>query len=187
MSEEKKISLEDRFDRLDDIISQMEDGSIGLDKSFELYKKGMEQMKAANQALDQIEKAMLVMNESGQIAFKSFLPADGIWGSSWIGFRNFVDFFQSFYFGELLRNTIFYSLLKLVISVPLSIILAVTSIDASKHQCLTTTTQIHHLTSIIVEALKISIWQHYRRMFTSIFSHNPILSLHLHSHETKQS
>ena len=63
---------------------------------------------------------------NGQIAFKSFLPADGIWGSSWIGFRNFVDFFQSFYFGELLRNTIFYSLLKLVISVPLSIILAVT-------------------------------------------------------------
>ena len=67
MSEEKKISLEDRFDRLDDIISQMEDGSIGLDKSFELYKKGMEQMKAANQALDQIEKAMLVMNESGEL------------------------------------------------------------------------------------------------------------------------
>ena len=63
---------------------------------------------------------------NGQIAFKSFLPSDGIWGSSWIGFRNFVDFFQSFYFGEVLRNTIFYSLLKLVISVPLSIILAVT-------------------------------------------------------------
>ena len=33
----------------------------------ELYKKGMEQMKAANQELDRIEKAMLVMNESGEL------------------------------------------------------------------------------------------------------------------------
>lgn len=63
---------------------------------------------------------------NGQIAFKSFLPVDGIWGSSWIGFTNFIDFFHSFYFVELLRNTILYSLAKLLICVPLSIILAVT-------------------------------------------------------------
>lgn len=63
---------------------------------------------------------------NGQIAFKSFLPADGVWGSKWIGFRNFMDFFNSFYFGELLRNTILYSVAKLIICVPLSIILSVT-------------------------------------------------------------
>ncbi|MBQ6057604.1 MAG: sugar ABC transporter permease [Treponema sp.] len=63
---------------------------------------------------------------NGQIAFKSFMPSDGVWGSTWIGFGNFIDFFKSFYFTELLRNTIGYSLAKLLICVPLSIILAVT-------------------------------------------------------------
>ncbi len=67
MSEEKKISLEDRFDRLDDIISQMEDGSIGLDKSFELYKNGLDEVKAANSMLESMEKAMLVLNEDGSL------------------------------------------------------------------------------------------------------------------------
>ena len=42
MSEERKVSLEERFDRLDEIITQMEDSSIGLDKSFELYKSGLD-------------------------------------------------------------------------------------------------------------------------------------------------
>ncbi len=62
---------------------------------------------------------------NGQIAFKNFAPIDGVWGSEWVGFKNFMNFFHSFYFGELLRNTILYSLAKLCISVPLSIILSV--------------------------------------------------------------
>lgn len=62
---------------------------------------------------------------NGQIAFKDFTPNDGVWGSKWVGFENFVAFFKSFYFWELLRNTVFYSFGKLLISVPMSIILAV--------------------------------------------------------------
>ena len=62
---------------------------------------------------------------NGQIAFKNFEPVDGVWGSVWVGFKNFSTFIHSFYFGELMRNTILYSLAKLCISVPLSIILSV--------------------------------------------------------------
>jgi putative aldouronate transport system permease protein len=62
---------------------------------------------------------------NGQIAFKNFEPVDGVWGSVWVGFKNFSTFIHSFYFGELMRNTILYSLAKLVVSVPLSIILSV--------------------------------------------------------------
>lgn len=62
---------------------------------------------------------------NGQIAFKDFEPVDGVWGSVWVGFKNFSTFIHSFYFGELMRNTILYSLAKLCISVPLSIILSV--------------------------------------------------------------
>lgn len=63
----KEMGLEERFAAIESILNQMEGENVTLDESFELYKKGMEQMKAANQALDQIEKAMLVMNESGEL------------------------------------------------------------------------------------------------------------------------
>lgn len=63
----KEMGLEERFAAIELILDQMEGENVTLDESFELYKKGMEQMKAANQALDQIEKAMLVMNESGEL------------------------------------------------------------------------------------------------------------------------
>ncbi|MDE7139494.1 MAG: ABC transporter permease subunit [Treponemataceae bacterium] len=70
---------------------------------------------------------------NGQIAFKDFAPLDGVWGSKWIGFGNFMAFFKSFYFGELLRNTILYSLAKLIISVPLSVILAVALYECTRN------------------------------------------------------
>ncbi|MCK9285949.1 MAG: ABC transporter permease subunit [Sphaerochaetaceae bacterium] len=63
---------------------------------------------------------------NGQIAFKRFMPRQGVLGSEWIGFANFREFFNSFYFWELLRNTVMYSVGKLLISVPLSIVLAIT-------------------------------------------------------------
>lgn len=67
MSKEKNVSLEDRFEHIEEIIEKMETGDITLDKSFELYKNGLEEIKAANAMLDEIEKAMLVMNEDGSM------------------------------------------------------------------------------------------------------------------------
>jgi len=63
---------------------------------------------------------------NGQIAFKDFMPMDGVMGSKWIGLAHFQTFIKSFYFSELLRNTLFYSFGKLLVSVPAAIILAVT-------------------------------------------------------------
>jgi len=69
---------------------------------------------------------------NGQIAFKDFMPLEGVLGSSWIGMDNFVTFFKSFYFWELLRNTLFYSFGKLIFSVPISILLAITLYECSR-------------------------------------------------------
>ena len=63
---------------------------------------------------------------NGQIAFKDFVPMSGVSGSEWVGLRHFSTFVKSFYFTELLRNTLFYSFGKLLVSVPAAIILAVT-------------------------------------------------------------
>jgi putative aldouronate transport system permease protein len=69
---------------------------------------------------------------NGQIAFKDFMPMDGVMGSKWVGLRHFDTFIKSFYFIELLRNTLFYSFGKLLVSVPAAIILAVTLFECTR-------------------------------------------------------
>ncbi len=63
----EKTGLEERFSMIEGILAQMEDENVTLDQSFDLYKQGIEQIKAANADLDRIEKAMLVMNEDGEL------------------------------------------------------------------------------------------------------------------------
>jgi putative aldouronate transport system permease protein len=61
---------------------------------------------------------------NAQIAFRDFMALDGVWKSPWVGFKNFITFFSSIYFGELLRNTILLSLGKLVVGLPMAVMLA---------------------------------------------------------------
>ena len=70
---------------------------------------------------------------NGQIAFKEFSPLNGVMGSKWVGFEHFVEFFSSFYFWELIRNTLFYSFAKLFVSVPLAIILAIVLYESRRN------------------------------------------------------
>lgn len=58
-----------------------------------------------------------------QIAFKNFRAIDGIWGSKWVGFRHFNRFFNSYYFWDLIRNTLLINLYSLALF-PISIIVA---------------------------------------------------------------
>lgn len=59
-----------------------------------------------------------------QIAFKDFNPALGIAGSPWVGFEHFTAFFNSYYFWDLIKNTLGISVYSLVVGFPLPIILA---------------------------------------------------------------
>lgn len=58
------------------------------------------------------------------IAFKDYMPSLGIMGSPWVGFKHFTRFFNSFYFWDLIKNTVGISLYSLVVGFPLPIILA---------------------------------------------------------------
>ena len=62
---------------------------------------------------------------NAQIAFKDFMARKGVLGSEWIGLENFRTFINSFYFWSLIRNTVMYSVGKILISLPLSIILSI--------------------------------------------------------------
>src|SRR6267142_5115602 len=52
-----------------------------------------------------------------QIAFKDFQPILGVEDSPWIGFQNFMTFFKSYYFSQLLVNTLVISVAKLVFGI----------------------------------------------------------------------
>lgn len=58
------------------------------------------------------------------IAFKNFRPMLGIMGSEWVGFRHFKDFFDSYYFTRIVKNTLVISLSTLIFSFPTPIIFA---------------------------------------------------------------
>jgi ABC-type polysaccharide transport system, permease component len=58
------------------------------------------------------------------IAFKQYAPAKGIMGSPWVGFKHFIEFFQSIYFVRLLTNTLTISITELIFGFPAPIILA---------------------------------------------------------------
>ncbi|MBB3126559.1 putative aldouronate transport system permease protein [Paenibacillus rhizosphaerae] len=58
------------------------------------------------------------------IAFKDYSPMKGIMGSDWVGLKHYQDFFGSYYFWRILKNTILISLYTLVFEFPAPIILA---------------------------------------------------------------
>ncbi len=58
------------------------------------------------------------------IAFKDYNAFRGIWASEWVGFKHFINFFESPYFWRLIRNTFLISFYGLVWGFPAPVILA---------------------------------------------------------------
>ncbi|HXD09532.1 MAG TPA: ABC transporter permease subunit [Anaerolineales bacterium] len=62
---------------------------------------------------------------NAQIAFKDFKPLLGVMDSPWVGFKHFETFIHSFYFTDLMTNTLIFSVAKLVLGLPLAVICAI--------------------------------------------------------------
>lgn len=58
------------------------------------------------------------------MAFQNYAPAKGIWGSEWVGFKHFMDFFKSYYFVRVIRNTVTISVNSILFGFTTPIILA---------------------------------------------------------------
>lgn len=58
------------------------------------------------------------------LAFEDYSPRGGVTGSEWIGIANFINFFGTYYFGRLMRNTIVLSVFSMIVNFPAPIILA---------------------------------------------------------------
>lgn len=62
----KTTTIEDSFTQLDDIIAQLESGSLSLDESFKKYNEGIKLIKACNQQLDKVEKQIIVIDSKDE-------------------------------------------------------------------------------------------------------------------------
>lgn len=58
------------------------------------------------------------------MSFQNYIPALGFFDSQWVGFDNFIRFFESYSFWRVLINTIEVSVLQLIFGFPFPVILA---------------------------------------------------------------
>ena len=62
----QRENLEEMFQDLEKVIMAMEDSDVTLEKSFDLYNRGMELLKKCNRTIDEVEKKVLVLDEDGE-------------------------------------------------------------------------------------------------------------------------
>lgn len=66
------------------------------------------------------------------IAFKDFSPRKGIWGSPWVGFKNFEFFFASQDAARIIRNTLLYNITFLILGTAGAVLIALLLYNLSK-------------------------------------------------------
>lgn len=67
MKEQQKegFSIEAAFEKLESTVNRLEQEDISLEESFRVYQSGMELLKQCNDAIDKVEKQVLVLQEDG--------------------------------------------------------------------------------------------------------------------------
>ena len=63
MAKEKEMGIEDYFERLDEILIDIDKKETSLKDSFELYKEGVKLVGKATETLTGIEKELIILEE----------------------------------------------------------------------------------------------------------------------------
>lgn len=61
----KKVTLEESFEKLENIIDELQRGDMTLEESFKKYEEGMKLIKSCNASIDKVEKKLIVL-DSGE-------------------------------------------------------------------------------------------------------------------------
>jgi ABC-type polysaccharide transport system permease subunit len=88
-----------------------------------------------------------------QIAFRRYSSRMGIWGSPWVGFANFIKFFESYQFIRVVSNTFSLSVLSILVSFPIPVIFALlmNSFESQAYKKISQTiVNLPHFISIVV-------------------------------------
>ena len=65
---EKKQSIEELLDGIEEIVEKMEHNEISLEDSFSLYENGMKKVREANALLDELSKKVELLDADGDPA-----------------------------------------------------------------------------------------------------------------------
>lgn len=87
------------------------------------------------------------------IAFKRYSPAAGILESAWVGLEHFKNFFGSYFFGRVVKNTLTINILTLLLGFPAPIVLALllNEVKNEKFKKLTQTiSYLPHFISVVI-------------------------------------
>lgn len=68
MEQMDALSLEETFQELERVVSQLENADISLEESFQAYENGMRLLKGCNDKIDAVEKKVLVLSEGGNLS-----------------------------------------------------------------------------------------------------------------------
>jgi exodeoxyribonuclease VII small subunit len=60
------MKLEESFERLEQIMTELERPEVSLEDSFTLYQEGMKLLKLCNDSIDKVEKELIVLGENGE-------------------------------------------------------------------------------------------------------------------------
>ena len=63
-----ELTLEEAFNKLETVISKMENEDVPLEESFQLYSEGMGLLKDVNDRIDRVEKQVQKMQADGSLA-----------------------------------------------------------------------------------------------------------------------
>ena len=108
------------------------------------------------------------------IAFKDYHPKDGIIGSEWVGFKNFIKFLTSYKFPVIMKNTLTLSLYGLAVSFPIPIIFALflNAMMGKKYKkIIQTVTYIpYFISSVVMVGLLFSLLNNRYGLYGSLYS-----------------
>lgn len=61
------MMLEESFEKLEQIVENLEKDDISLEEAFDYYKNGIELLKQCNEKLDEVEKKVMIITENGDL------------------------------------------------------------------------------------------------------------------------
>lgn len=115
------------------------------------------------------------------IAFKDYFPGMDLAEAPWVGFDNFSKFFDSYYFGRLVWNTLSIRLFQILVGFPLPIILAILLNELREGGLKKTVQNLtfipHFLSSVVIVSLLNMLFQRTGvvNQVLGFFGHDPIL------------
>jgi putative aldouronate transport system permease protein len=97
-----------------------------------------------------------------QLAFRKYTPLGGIWNSAWVGFDNFVKFFNSYQFQRVIINTLRISCYSIFVGFPFPIIFALilntVEIRPYKKTIQTLTYMPHFISTVVLVGMMMQIF-----------------------------